>query len=70
MYDTSRSPYNTILPGFWADTSAAENASTYAVDLLSNGFKHRDNGANQNANGDTYIYAAFAENPFNNSLAR
>jgi len=71
LYDTSRSPYNTTyLPGLWADTSAAEAANTYPVDLLSNGFKFRDGGVNQNANGDTYVYAAFAENPFNNSLAR
>ena len=71
LYDTSRSPYNTTyLPGLWADALAAEAANTYPVDLLSNGFKFRDGGVNQNANGDTYIYAAFAESPFNNSLAR
>ena len=71
LYDTSRSPYNTSsLPGFWADTSSAELANIYSIDLLSNGFKLKDNNVNMNANGDTYIYAAFAENPFNNSLAR
>ena len=71
IYDTARSPYNTaLLPGLWADTSAAEAADTYGIDLLSNGFKLRSSGVNQNGSGDTYIYAAFAENPFKYSLAR
>ena len=33
-------------------------------DLLSNGFKARSNSAVGNASGGTYIYMAFAENPF------
>jgi hypothetical protein len=71
IYDTARSPYNTaLLPGLWADTSAAEAADTYGIDLLSNGFKLRSSGVNQNGSGDTYIYAAFAENPFKIALAR
>jgi hypothetical protein len=38
-----------------------------AIDLLSNGFKIRgagSDGDNINASGGTYIYFAFAENPF------
>ena len=71
LYDTARSPYNTTyLPGLWADASAAENANTYAIDILSNGFKLRDNNVNNNDSGSTYIYAAFAESPFKFSLAR
>jgi hypothetical protein len=71
LYDTTRSPYNTTaLPGLWADTSSAEAANTYSIDILSNGFKLRDSNVNMNASGDTYIYAAFAENPFNYSRAR
>jgi hypothetical protein len=35
-----------------------------AIDMLSNGFKIRTDAASENANGGTYIYMAFAENPF------
>jgi len=34
---------------------------------LSNGFKQRDTSANRNGSGNTYIYMAFAENPFTTS---
>ena len=72
MYDTSRQPANTASsdPNLWADTSAAEGTGNYTFDLLSNGFKLRSSGVNENASGNTYIYAAFAENPFKLSLAR
>ena len=72
MYDTSRQPANTASsdPNLWADTSAAEGTGNYTFDLLSNGFKLRSSGVNENASGDTYIYAAFAENPFKYANAR
>ena len=34
------------------------------LDILSNGFKIKSAGAGFNASGDTFIYMAFAENPF------
>jgi hypothetical protein len=40
------------------------------IDFLSNGFKMRDTFSYLNASGGTYVYAAFAENPFNISRAR
>jgi len=40
------------------------------ADFLSNGFKPRVNSAENNASGSTYIYMAFAENPFKYSNAR
>lgn len=71
LYDTSRSPYNqALLPGLWADTSAAEVADVYGIDLLSNGFKVKDSNTNLNASGQTIIYAAFAEFPFQFANAR
>jgi len=71
LFDTARSPYNvTYLPGLWADSSVAESGSAYGLDILSNGFKIRLDDTNNNANGQTMIYAAFAENPFKYSLAR
>jgi hypothetical protein len=36
------------------------------IDLLSNGFKPRENATWANGSGETYIYAAFAEAPTNN----
>ena len=48
----------------YASTSGAEFSSGGAqLDILSNGFKIRNNSSDNNDNG-TYIYAAFAENPF------
>ena len=40
---------------------AEEQASGYAMDILSNGFKWRNNNTQQNASGDTYIYMAIGQ---------
>ena len=40
------------------------NAGTRAVDFLSNGFKIRHTDPEANASGGTYIYAAWAHQPF------
>lgn len=72
IMDTSRSPFNVIGDRLVANDSAAEltgNSSLY-TDFLSNGFKSRNAYSDYNASGGTYIYAAFAESPFQNSLAR
>jgi hypothetical protein len=69
--DTSRSTYNQADTVLFPNSSAAEtNGGGYYYDILSNGFKCRNLGAATNGNGYTYIYMAFAENPFKNSLAR
>lgn len=73
IYDTSRSPYNvTGAKDLQANSASAEGASGISLgyDILSNGFKNRDTTTYLNASGGTYIYAAFAENPFKYSLAR
>jgi hypothetical protein len=70
MYDLRRPGFN---PNYQlrANASDAENSnSAVFIDLVSNGFKIRTSDAAQNASGGTYIYAAFAENPFKYSLAR
>jgi len=69
LYDTSRSTYNVIAAGLYADLSNAEN-SGQPFDILSNGFKLRVAGGELNTSSATIIYMAFAENPFKNSLAR
>jgi hypothetical protein len=49
------------------DLSNADTTQGFC-DALSNGFKIRNSGNNNN--GATYIFAAFAEHPFKNALAR
>ena len=56
--------HNTMNSSVKANTNAAEAAeSDHAIDLLSNGFKLRENNAAFNAAG-TYMYMAWASNPF------
>lgn len=69
--DTSRDTYNVAQNRLFPSISNAEATSPVEYDILSNGFKIRiDSDAGTNTNGNTYIYAAFAENPFNYSRAR
>jgi len=72
MYDTSRSTYNLASVFLYSNLSNAEvSALDNGIDMVSNGFKLRVIGNYQpNTNGGTFIYMAFAENPFKNSLAR
>jgi hypothetical protein len=72
MYDTSRSPSNVVIIQLFANTAQSEAGigSDNFLDILSNGFKNRNTAADKNASGGTYIYMAYAENPFKNSLAR
>ena len=72
IMDTSRSPYNVSQIILYPNQSSAENTGstdTY-IDILSNGFKLRSGYTDINASGGTYIYAAFAESPFNTARAR
>ena len=69
IYDLTRLGYNGANYVLAADSSTAE-ISGKEIDLLSNGFKWRSTTNNGNASGGTYIYMAFAENPFKNALAR
>ena len=70
VYDTSRSTFNESKLTLYPNLSNAESADALGTDILSNGFKMRNTYSSLNVNGATYIYAAFAENPFNYSLAR
>jgi len=67
IMDATRDPNNVATQRLFANLSNAEDASGL-VDFTANGFKLRMATAlNDAAN---YIYMAFAENPFKNSLAR
>jgi hypothetical protein len=46
------------------DAEYDEGSSAWCGDLLSNGFKWRGDWGALNTSGGTYIYMAFAENPF------
>jgi hypothetical protein len=71
IIDTSRSTFNQTTFTLFPNSSGAEtNNTTYALDILSNGFKVRATDPAINGSTNTLIYAAFAENPFNYSLAR
>ncbi len=61
---------DTNTPVLKANTSNSEaevGFTDYEIDFLSNGFKLRDNNTYVNLSGTTYIYMAFAENPFTTS---
>jgi hypothetical protein len=63
---SKRETYNGATKTLFADLTNAES-STYTVDLLSNGFKPSSNHSIFNQSGGSYIYMAFAENPFTTS---
>jgi len=64
IYDSARSPYNEIDDQLLANTTAAETTGSEEVDFLANGFKIRTADSDVNSDGGTYVYAAFASNPF------
>ena len=66
MFDSKREGYNVDNDGLQANLSNAE-ATDDDLDILSNGFKLRGSGNDLNGSGSTYIYMAFAENPFTSS---
>ncbi len=69
VVDTSRDTYNVMSNDLYPNLSSAEGVFATA-DVTANGFKLRNTGVDMNASGGTYIFAAFAENPFKYSLAR
>ena len=54
----------------FSNLSQAEDATYDYIDLLSNGFKLRFTNTDYNTSGQTYIWAAFAESPFQYARAR
>jgi hypothetical protein len=70
LYDTKRSPFNAADEYIRANIDNAEGSNNFQIDMLSNGFKTRNSGdfiGALNASGGSYIYMAFAENPFTTS---
>mgnify|MGYP003651253071 CR=1 FL=1 len=63
LYDNKRDTDNVVQDKLQPNQASAESDDT-SMDFVSNGFKFRETGGNFNASGGTYIYMAFAENPF------
>jgi hypothetical protein len=76
MLDDTRNTSNVVNNKLAANLELGENIGSIGdstqnnYDFLSNGFKARTTNGSSNENGTTYIYMAFAENPFKYSLAR
>lgn len=68
MMDNERLGYNDDNQVLYANLTNAE--AGFSWDLLSNGFKARNTGVDTNGSGSTFIYAAFAEQPFKYSAAQ
>ena len=69
LIDTSRDTYNLSQNDIYPNLTNAETVATIG-DILSNGFKLRSTTTGGNTSTASYVYAAFAENPFNISRAR
>jgi hypothetical protein len=66
--DHKRNTINPLDRNIFANANQAEdyNTTNHLIDFVSNGFNLKDNTTQNltNGNGQTYIYMAFAENPF------
>jgi len=74
VYDTARDDRNFMFLELVPNSSAEENSVSLNIisqfDFLSNGFKLRQNEAQANASGGTYIFLAISEHPFQSARAR
>ena len=66
MRDATRDTYNVVSQYLLANTSGAEGTAS-EIDILSNGFKFRNNFPGNNSSGTTVVFAAFASSPFGGS---
>ena len=69
ILDAERNTYNEV-DSFLKPNSSNADATSLPFDFTSNGFKIRTSSGGPNSSGATYIYMAFAENPFKYSNAR
>ena len=71
IMDSTRSPSNVMDKQLFPHSSSAEaTSSSYYADFVSNGFKLRSSHGGFNQSGGTFIFMAFAENPFKHTNAR
>jgi hypothetical protein len=70
IMDNKRNTFNAVNNHLYPNLSSVESASSHDTDFVSNGFKARGSAADLNASGGSYIYLAFAEQPFKYANAR
>ena len=70
IMDNKRLGYNPNNYRLVADSTLEEHTATSIIDIFSGGFKCKTTSTNTNGSSDTYIYMAFAEQPFQFSNAR
>jgi len=71
VQDSARNPFNVVNARLKPNSADIEAASSVLnIDFLSNGFKIRNTDPEKNSSGTTYIFAAYAENPFKYARAR
>ena len=70
IIDATRNPYNAAALELDANVTSAEYSAGNGMDILSNGFKLRDSSYFNSANGNLFVYMAFASTPFKYGLAR
>jgi hypothetical protein len=70
IWDTTRNSTNPTVFELYPAVITAEGTDSNGIDIMSNGFKPTRNSEYHNWSGTTYIYIAFAENPFKYSNAR
>jgi hypothetical protein len=63
IFDNARSSYNVLNARLYANSNAVEGTGNMC-DFLSNGIKFRNTDTDYNGSANTYIYMAFASNPF------
>tara|TARA_Y100000114_G_scaffold61581_1_gene56476 strand:+ start:987 stop:2033 length:1047 start_codon:yes stop_codon:yes gene_type:complete len=64
VWDNKRSTSNPTTKLLLPDATDSEYTITDPIDFYSNGFKIRDTNGSRNDSGSTYIYMAFAKEPF------
>jgi len=69
LFDSARCPTNQNNKHLLPSSNSNESTET-GIDLLSNGFKVRDDDSHENQDETTYIFAAFAESPFQTANAK
>jgi hypothetical protein len=64
IQDSKRVGFNPNNNRIYPNDAAAENTSSFRIDMLSNGFKLTSNDGDANQSGNDFLYMAFAEHPF------
>ena len=71
IYDNKRLNFGTLVDGqVYANLANGDDDGNRDLDFLSNGFRPRLTDTNVNASGTTFVYLAFAEQPFKFSRAK